>query len=257
MKRRTKTLLGLILVICMVMSLSSCSKVDKNYGVSMPETTSSETSSVSNTQSKEYSYPAIMSDDEVMPKFFDISLYDEENYADVYLGKNFQIDAVYDGVQINLPITYKEIEKLGFELVGNDKYNEKSSILAGKTVEVELQNENGNKLTAYFHNTEDSSVKLKKCNIVKLKIEENVFLSDEDSETGKFNINGLNERMVMTDVIDVLGVPSHFYREGDNKYYLDYFISKEDRRNGITVWVDVEDDVITAIEFSMYSKNKK
>ena len=63
--------------------------------------------------------------------------------------------------------------------------------------------------------------------------------------------------MVLTDVIDVLGVPSHFYKVDKNQYYLDYFISKEDRRNGITVWVDVEDDVITAVEFSMYNQNEE
>lgn len=259
MKRGIKTLLALSIVVCVIMSLCSCSKVDKNYGVpSEPETTSSEeTSSVKPTVEKNYDYPAIMSDDEVMPKFFDISLYDEENYAQVYLGDDFEINAVYDGAEIKLPITYKEIEKLGFELVGNDKYNEKSSILAGKTVEVELQNENGSKLTAFFYNTEDSSVKLKKCNIVKLKIEENAFLSDDTAETGKFNINGINETMVLTDVVDVLGMPSHFYKESKHEYYLDYFISKEDRRNGITVWVDVEDDVITAVEFSNYSQNEE
>ncbi len=257
--REFKKILALGLVISIIMSLSACSKVDKNYGVpsEVEITSSEEVSSSKPTVDEEYVYPSIMSDDEVMPKFFDISLYDEENYAQVYLGKDFEINAVYDGAEIKLPITYKEIERLGFELVGNDKYNEKSSILAGKTVEVELQNENGSKLTAFFYNTEDSSVKLKKCNIVKLKIEENAFLSDNTTETGKFNINGINETMVLTDVIDVLGVPSHFYKVDKNQYYLDYFISKEDRRNGITVWVDVEDDVITAVEFSMYNQNEE
>ena len=135
----------------------------------------------------------------------------------------------------------------------NGEYDVNSLILAGKTIKAELKNKNGKEITAYFYNTEDSSVRLKKCNIVKLKIEENSFYeADEADEHGAFNINGITNDMVMTDIINIMGAPSHFYHEGDNEYYLDYFVSKDDRRNGITVYVDIDDDSITAIEFSMY-----
>lgn len=250
-----KKLLKICAVICVVFALcagmGACSKADKDYGVSSELDVSSET--VKTTVDPEYVYPNIMSDDAVMPKFIDISLYDEENYADIYLGDKFKLNAVYEGASINLPITYREIKKLGWQLAENGEYDVNSTILAGKTVKAELKNKNGKEITAYFYNTEDSSVRLKKCNIVKLKIEENsLFKADEADEHGAFNINGITNDMVMTDIIDIMGAPSHFYHEGDNDYYLDYFVSKDDRRNGITVYVDIDDDSITAIEFSMY-----
>jgi hypothetical protein len=58
--------------------------------------------------------------------------------------------------------------------------------------------------------------------------------------------------MAVTDIIDNLGTPSHFYQVSENAYYLDYFITKKDRRNGITVYINPVDDLITAIEFSYY-----
>ena len=58
--------------------------------------------------------------------------------------------------------------------------------------------------------------------------------------------------MAITDVIDTLGTPSHFYKVSDNSYYLDYFATKKDRRNGITVYINPAEDSITAIEFSFY-----
>ena len=58
--------------------------------------------------------------------------------------------------------------------------------------------------------------------------------------------------MAITDIIHVLGTPSHFYAISDTSYYLDYFISKKDRRNGITVYINPVDDIITKIEFSYY-----
>ena len=68
----------------------------------------------------------------------------------------------------------------------------------------------------------------------------------------EFNVNGVNNRMAITDIIDTLGTPSHFYGISENNYYLDYFISRDDRRNGITVYIDPANDSITAIEFSYY-----
>ena len=58
--------------------------------------------------------------------------------------------------------------------------------------------------------------------------------------------------MAITDVINTLGTPSHFYKVSDNLYYLDYFITKKDRRNGITVYINPNEDNIVSIEFSYY-----
>ena len=58
--------------------------------------------------------------------------------------------------------------------------------------------------------------------------------------------------MAITDIINTLGTPSHFYAVSETSYYLDYFITKRDRRNGITVYINPVDDNITAIEFSFY-----
>ena len=68
----------------------------------------------------------------------------------------------------------------------------------------------------------------------------------------EFSVNGVNNKMAITDIIDTLGTPSHFYGLAENNYYLDYFISKDDRRNGITVYIDPTNDSVTAIEFSYY-----
>lgn len=251
MKNLLKKFVVIYVVLTLCAGICGCSKADKDYGVSDETQVPSEP--VKTVVDPEYVYPNIMSDDAVMPKFIDISLYDEENYADIYLGDKFELNAVYDGVNIKLPITYREIKKLGWQLAENGEYDVNSLILAGKTIKAELKNKNGKEITAYFYNTEDSSVRLKKCNIVKLKIEENSFYeADEADEHGAFNINGITNDMVMTDIINIMGAPSHFYHEGDNEYYLDYFVSKDDRRNGITVYVDIDDDSITAIEFSMY-----
>ena len=90
-----------------------------------------------------------------------------------------------------------------------------------------------------------------KCSIVKFRIENNN-IYNPSSEYGDFNINGITNSMAITDITDTLGSPSHFYAVSENQYYLDYFISRDDRRNGITVYVDPTDDSITSIEFSFY-----
>ena len=68
-----------------------CDPVDKNYAVS-----SDKTATVKDTAPKPVSddvkRPDIMSDDMVMPRFVDISVFDEENYADIYLGKKFKFN---------------------------------------------------------------------------------------------------------------------------------------------------------------------
>ena len=57
---------------------------------------------------------------------------------------------------------------------------------------------------------------------------------------------------VITDVVDVLGTPSHFYKKTEKAYYFDYFVKKSDRRNKIRIYVNLEDDAVTAVEFSDY-----
>ena len=108
----------------------------------------------------------------------------------------------------------------------------------------------GNKISAQLFNSSRSSKKLSKCYVVKFSIE-NDFYKDHTNYNA-FNINGITNEMAITDVIQILGTPSHFYSVSDTSYYLDYFISKKDRRNGITVYINPVDDVILSVEFSYY-----
>ena len=67
-----KKIICMLLCFVMVLGvLTACSKVDLNYGVSSEVQTTDE-----DTQVK---IPEIKSEDEVMPTYFDISLFDEEN----------------------------------------------------------------------------------------------------------------------------------------------------------------------------------
>jgi hypothetical protein len=130
--------------------LTACSKVDLNYGVSSEVQTTDE-----DTQVK---IPEIKSEDEVMPTYFDISLFDEENYSDVYLGKKFEHKVTYAGSEISVPSSYKEMLKKGWSLVESTDYSVDSQIFAGKSLETVFQNEYGKHITAVFHNSSKSSV---------------------------------------------------------------------------------------------------
>lgn len=247
MKIRVAALIALTVSVT-VLSLSACAPVDKNYGVQ-----SSEPVQVQKTAKKapgNVRRPAIMSDDKVMPKFVDISLFDEENYSSVYLGKKFRFNVTYSGSELNAPTTLAAMEKNGWKLAENEKYNEESLIYACDSVDAVFTNESGASLKAVFYNSSNSSVKMKKCSIVKLRVDNNFYQNTE--AYNEFNVNGVNNRMAITDIIDTLGTPSHFYGISENNYYLDYFISRDDRRNGITVYIDPTNDSITAIEFSYY-----
>ena len=101
-----------------------------------------------------------------------------------------------------------------------------------------------------MYNSSRSSVKLSKCYVVKIFIENDFYKDSENYK--KFNINGITNSMAITDVIHTLGTPSHFYKVSDSCYYLDYFITKKDRRNGITVYINPIDDLILSVEFSYY-----
>ena len=247
MKKRAFALL-ISAVFAVMLSLCACAPVDKDYGVQ-----SSEPVKVQKTAKKapeNVRRPAIMSDDKVMPQFVDISLFDEENYSNVYLGKKFRFNVNYVGSELDAPTTLSALEKQGWHLTDGGKYDAESLIYACDSVDAVFENETGAVLKAVFYNSSNSSVKMKKCNIVKLRIENNFYQDTE--KYNEFSVNGVNNKMAITDIIDTLGTPSHFYGLAENNYYLDYFISKDDRRNGITVYIDPTNDLITAIEFSYY-----
>ena len=241
-----KRILSVMLCCLFVTLLCACQKFDDNYGKS-----SSKESTAADSVSKQIKIPEIKSDDSVMPTYIDISLYDEENYADIYLGENFEYKVTYAGSALSVPSSYANITKEGFKLADSEEYNEDSQILAGKSLTADFVNEYNKKITAVFYNNKKSSVSLKKCPIVKFIIKENE-LSNPESEYGQFWINGISNVSAITDAIEYLGSPSHFYCISENKYYLDWFITKQDRRSGITVYVDTAEDTIDSIEFSYY-----
>ena len=241
-----KRILSVMFCCLFVTLLCACQKFDDNYGKS-----SSKESTAADSVSKQIKIPEIKSDDSVMPTYIDISLYDEENYADIYLGEKFEYKVTYAGSALSVPSSYANITKEGFKLADSEEYNEDSQILAGKSLTADFVNEYSKKITAVFYNDKKSSVSLKKCPIVKFIIKENE-LSNPESEYGQFWINGISNVSAITDAIEYLGSPSHFYCISENKYYLDWFITKQDRRSGITVYVDTAEDTIDSIEFSYY-----
>ena len=235
--------LTLILVMAILFSLSGCNKVGKKYGVA---------SDVAITESfkDDKSLPEITSLDNNMSKYFDISLFDEENYANIYLGKKFEITANYAGTDFSVPTTFEEVDTSGWSLIEGSDYNENSLVYAKETVELIFSNANDDRISAVFYNSSNSSVRLYKCDIVKFRIANNYFKNKENYS--EFNINGVTNTSVITDVVDVLGTPSHFYKKTEQAYYFDYFVKKSDRRNKIRIYVNLEDDAVTAVEFSDY-----
>lgn len=243
-------LLVTILAILLMLTFAACSPVDKEYGESSLVSYSSQVSSKENAKSAEDDTPLIMSSDRVMSKYFDISLFDEENYADIYLGKDFHINALYSSRNLKVPTNIREAKENGWKLASGNEYNENSLVFSYETIDATIVDSKGNLLKVQFYNSSRSSVKLSQCKIVKYRIENEFYIKPKTYE--KFDINGINNSMAITDIINVLGTPSHFYRVSESSYYLDYFISKDDRRNGITVYINPLEDCITAVEFSYY-----
>ena len=237
-----KKIISLMLAGLILISFSACSKADKQYGVKQEET--------QNTENTKTELPEIMTLDQKMSNYFDISVFDEENYSEIYLGKKFKYDASFDGSVLNLPEAMESLVNSGWKLAEGSDYDENSLIFAKETVYVTFVNEKGAELSALFYNSSNSSVKLLKCNIVKFRIENNYFQNPNDY--AGFNVNGITNTTAVTDIIDVLGTPSHFYQVTDDNYYFDYFISKSDRRNKIRTFVNLTEDCISAIEFSYY-----
>ena len=241
-----KSVISLLLVLVCGFSFAACSPIDKDYGVSSADQIVNENEKVT----ENFQEKVIMSSDRVMSKYFDISLFDVENYADIYLGKRFKINASYMGEELPVPIKIEDIKKLGWDLAEGNAYDENSLVFAYETVDATLINKDGVKLQVQFYNSSRSSVKLSKCYIVKYLIKNDFYKKPESYKA--FDINGINNKMAITDIVHILGTPSHFYRVSEDSYYLDYFITKKDRRNGITVYINPIEDSITAIEFSYY-----
>ncbi len=236
---------SLILICVFVLSLCGCKTADKAYGEASESEVVSDVASGGTTD-----LPEITSLDSKMSKYFDISLFDEENYADIYLGKKFEINAVYANSYFSVPTTIEEIAKSGWELVKGSDYDENSLVYAKETVELSFKNKDDAKITALFYNSSNSSVRLSKCDIVKFNIKNNYPKNNKDYD--EFNVCGITNTAVITDVVQILGTPSHFYKKTENTYYFDYFLEKRDRRNKIRIHINLEDDVVTAVEFSNY-----
>ncbi|MBE6749758.1 MAG: hypothetical protein E7560_01165 [Ruminococcaceae bacterium] len=246
MKKTTK-IFCLIISVLLIFSAAACSPVDDDYGVSsVEEVTDKEAENIAD----ENVDTTIMSLDRVMSNYFDISLFDEENYANIYLGKKFEIDATFAGDEFTVPMRMSKLEEIGWQIAEGNAYDGNSLIFTYETVDVVFINENGAKIYAQFFNSSRSSRKIKDCNIVKFKIMNDFYLNN--AAYNSFSVNGITNTMAITDIVDTLGTPSHFYKVSDTSYYLDYFVTKKDRRNGITVYINPVDDLITAIEFSCY-----
>ncbi len=242
-----KKFLSAVICCFVLLGLVGCEKMDPNYGKSSAKAEKAS----DKPQYKNIVIPEIKSDDEVMPTYIDISLYDEENYSDIYLGKNFEYKTTYNGSELNVPTNYKNMIKNGWAIVESGEYSKDSQILVGKSLKVNFEDQYGKQITAVFYNGGKSSETVEKCRIVKFIIGENVFLNP-NSVYGQFWINGVGNESAITDIIEYLGAPSHFYRVSENKYYLDWFISKNDRRNGITIYIDTAEDCIDAVEIAHY-----
>ena len=110
------------------LTLCSCSPVDKDYAVSSESSVSSALSVKSAPEG--IVHPAIMSDDKIMPQFVDISVFDEENYSEVYLGKKFKFNVSFAGAELTVPTSVSVLEKNGWRLLENSQYDKDSLVYA-------------------------------------------------------------------------------------------------------------------------------
>ena len=233
-----------IIIVCIMLTFTGCSMFDEDYG-------KSETETASKSQKANIKIPEIKSDDPNMPTYFDISLYDEENYADIYLGKDYKYKVTYSGGVLELPMTYKDMVKTGWSFIETGEIKLDSKIMAGKSVEVQFENSFGKRIDALFYNKSNSSKALISCPIVKFTVAENLLYAP-DSPYGQFWINGVGNEAAITDVIDYLGAPSHFYAVDSDDYYLDYFLTEKDKRSKIRIYINLANDCVTRMEFSIY-----
>lgn len=237
---KLRNFLAVFLIFAMLFSLSAC-KLSQNEN-----TPSSNDDKVEDTGSYN-ELPDIISLDKKMANYIDISLFDEENYSNIYLGKKFKFNVTYNDKKISVPTNLEELSKSEFKIQAESEYNENSYIFAKETITLKFADFNSS-FTALFYNSSNKSKRLNSCNIAKIRLENSL----NTRNIVHFNVNGINNYSTVTDVITILGTPSHFYAVTENNYYFDYFISKADRRNKIRVYVDLEDDFVSAVEISYY-----
>lgn len=233
-------LIALFLALIILGCSSACNQMPEDMlNSSLPEET------VSEEQFNEL--PDIVSLDKKMANYFDISLFDEENYSNIYLGNDFKYDITYNDKKLTVPTTIDKLAESEFKIQEGSEYDENSYIFAKETITLKFADFNSS-FTALFYNLTNTSAHLSKCNITKIRLENNL----NTKIIVHFNVNGIDNNSTVTDVISTLGTPSHFYAVTDEIYYFDYFISKSDRRNKIRVFVDLVNDYVTAIEVSYY-----
>lgn len=233
------------LLLVFLFSLTACSSVNTD---SEKETSSEKAPINASIESKPSTTSGIHSTDNVMSTYFDLTIFNEENYSDIFLGKKFSFDATYDDQPFNVPVKISDMTANGWNLVSGQ--DEGSTVKSLESVDLVFENAAGKKVSAVLYNSGEKLEIMKNCNIVKFHFE-NDFYKDQTNYT-KFQIGGVNNGMAITDVIDTLGTPSHFYRTAADNYYLDYSISNADRRNGIRVYINPLEDTITAIEIADY-----
>lgn len=227
-------------VVLILLNLSCCGSIpDGNIDMSTPE-------SVNDTDSYN-ELPDIVTLDKKMANYFDISLFDEENYSNIYLGKKFKFNVTYNDKKLTVPTTLDELKKIDYFIKTGSEYDENSYIFAKETVTLKFADINSS-FTALFYNSSNTSKRLNKCNIAKIRLE-----NDQNTKNlVHFNVNGVDNYSSIDDVVTLLGTPSHFYAITDDSYYFDYFIQKSDRRNKIRFFVDLINDNVTAVEISYY-----
>ena len=247
MKKALKSLIVAILTLG-ILFLTSCSDVEK---ATKPATEKKTTESV------EYKYkdivpPEISSDDRVMTTFLDITYYNVENYAEIYLGNDYNVSAEFDGIKLSAPSDYETIIKSGFTLDENSEYSGDSVIYAGDKCFAYFKSPNGNTLVCEFYNDSAKSKQVKECLLIKYKCFNN--MSDAEQIFPYFYINGFSGSSSLSEVITKLGYPSHFHKESDNLYSLDYFFDKKDLRSRITVYAIPTEDTVTSVAYCNYKK---
>ena len=85
--------LSLIITIVLLLSFAGCAKPDNNFGVKEEISDEADAIEVESQTQK------ITSLDSMMSKYFDITLFDEENYSNIYLGSKFKLNAKYNGTK--------------------------------------------------------------------------------------------------------------------------------------------------------------
>lgn len=246
MKRVMRISLTALLMLSLTL-LGACSSVDTS-------SSTNETNTVSDTsyKYKDVVPPEISSDDRVMSVFFDITYYNVENYAEIYLGKDFKLSGEFDGIALEAPSNFETMTKKGFTVAEGNTLNGDSVIYAGDKKFITFKSPNGRLLSAEFFNDSAKSKKISDCLLVKFDNNDKL---DKDKEIYPYlSVNGISGTSSLSEVITKLGYPSHFHREGKDFYSLDFFLDKKDLRNRITVYVNPAEDIVTAVSFSNYTK---